>query len=396
MATLTRAFVYLVVVSPAMARADDPPPRPGPPAPIAAATLEATIGKGVQYLLRTQNADGSWGSPRWSGGVDVDPVPGSHHSFTAATTAMCVEALLEVGGDGSDVKRAVDKGIEYLLKELPNLRRADPGNLPNVWGHSWGIELLVKLIERLPPGETEKRQLYEKHIKEQLKFLERFETVHGGWFYYAGGMQRPYAPSCSFVNAHILTTLHRAKQLGIELPTKTVERAIQSTQEQRKPDSSFLYSMSSPLEKGGAMHPINRPAGSLGRTQAGLHALRLWGDKDITDTVIKDWLDRLIVRQGWLDMGRKRPIPHESFAAVAGYFYYFGHYYGALNIGFLPTANRPFYQDHLAKILIDRQEPEGSWWDYPLYSYHKPYGTAFALMSLGCCRKALTPKPVRP
>ena len=34
------------------------------------------------------------------------------------------------------------------------------------------------------------------------------------------------------------------------------------------------------------------------------------------------------------------------------------------------------------------QEPEGSWWDYPLYDYHKPYGTAFALMSLRRCRKA--------
>ena len=59
-------------------------------------------------------------------------------------------------------------------------------------------------------------------------------------------------------------------------------------------------------------------------------------------------------------MGRKRPIPHESHAAVAGYFYYFGHYYAALCIDLLPAADRPFYQDHLAKILIERQEPDGS------------------------------------
>ena len=163
---------------------------------------------------------------------------------------------------------------------------------------------------------------------------------------------------------------------------------MQSTAEQRTPETSFIYSMDSPLSaKHSAAHPINRPAGSLGRTQACNIALRLYGDKRITDDVIKAWLDRLVTRQGWLDMGRKKPIPHESFAAVAGYFYYFGHYYAGLCIGQLPAGDRPFYQDHLAKIIIERQEPDGSWFDYPLYSYHKPYGTAFALLSLGCCRK---------
>ena len=78
--------------------------------------------------------------------------------------------------------------------------------------------------------------------------------------------------------------------------------------------------------------PINRPGGSLGRSQACNLALRLWGDKRITDDVLKTWLDRLFARNGWLDIGRKRPIPHESYFQVAGYFYYFGHYYAALCI----------------------------------------------------------------
>jgi cytochrome b561 len=32
-------------------------------------------------------------------------------------------------------------------------------------------------------------------------------------------------------------------------------------------------------------------------------------------------------------------------------------------------------------VLITRQ-PDGSLWDYPLYSYHKSYGTAHALIAL--------------
>ncbi len=52
--------------------------------------------------------------------------------------------------------------------------------------------------------------------------------------------------------------------------------------------------------------------------------------------MIKNWLYRLYVRNGWLDIGRKRPIPHEAWMQVAGYFYYYGHYYAALSLEQLP------------------------------------------------------------
>ena len=85
-------------------------------------------------------------------------------------------------------------------------------------------------------------------------------------------------------------------------------------------------------------------------------------------------------------MGRKKPIPHESFAGVAGYFYYFGVYYAAVNLEIFEPDEQAFYQHHLARIIMDRQEKDGSWFDYPLYSYHKPYGTAFAMLTLQRCR----------
>jgi hypothetical protein len=139
------------------------------------------------------------------------------------------------------------------------------------------------------------------------------------------------------------------------------------------------------------MAGINRPGGSLGRSQVCNLALRLWGDPRITDEVLKTWLDRLITRNGWLDMGRKRPVPHESHFRVAGYFYYFGHYYGALCIHQLKPEDRPFYQDHLARILMAVQEQDGSWWDFPMYNYHQQWGTAFTLMALNHCRKTSRP-----
>ena len=75
---------------------------------------------------------------------------------------------------------------------------------------------------------------------------------------------------------------------------------------------------------------------------------------------------------------------------MAGYFFYFGHYYAALCIEQLPEDQRAPFQDQMAKILIGLQEKDGSWWDYPLFDYHQQYGTAMALMSLHRTRKAST------
>jgi hypothetical protein len=300
-----------------------------------------------------------------------------------------MEALLDVGGDDSEVRDALARAEEYLLANLSHLRRADQGNLPNIWGHTYGIQTLVRLHGQCPDDAARRHRLAES-IREQIALLERFETVNGGWFYYAGGLQRPLAPPGSFVNAAVLVALDRARKLGLTMSDKVLARAIESLASQQKPDFSYLYSATNALSMKDGAHPINQPAGSLGRSQACNLALRLWGDKKITDEVLKTWLDRLITRQGWLDMGRKRPIPHESFAQVAGYFYYFGHYYAALCIEQLAPGERPFYQDHLARILVRLQEPDGSWWDYPLYSYHKAYGTAFALLSLKCCRRPVS------
>jgi hypothetical protein len=158
---------------------------------------------------------------------------------------------------------------------------------------------------------------------------------------------------------------------------------MSSTIRQRKPDDSFLYGeylWKRPERE------INRPGGSLGRTQACNAALRMWGDEHVTDKIIDDWLGRLFARNLWLDIGRKRPVPHESHFQVAGYFYYFGHYYAARCIELLPAEMRPQHQDQLAQIMLRLQERDGSWWDYPLYNYHQQYGTAFALMTLVRCR----------
>ena len=203
----------------------------------------------------------------------------------------------------------------------------------------------------------------------QVKMLQRYESVDGGWGYYDFNLQtkQPSGSSISFVNATGLVALKEAQERGIEIPKRLTDRAIAATRRQKLPDHSYLYGE---YLKYRPRRGINRPAGSLGRSHACNFALQLWGDETITDEVHKICLDRLIKRNGWLDMGRKRPVPHESWAAVAGYFFYYGHLYASFCIETLDAKDQPAYQKSLATILVPLQEKDGSWWDFPFYELH--------------------------
>ncbi len=371
--------------------AQKPDLHPKPPEPVPDGEITAAIARGVAFLLKDQNVDGSWGSPERTKNLNIIAGIGSHHAFRTAVTSLCVSALIEVSAAGSSpadaaaVRGAIERGEEYLFRELPLVRRDDPMLIYNIWAHAYGIQALVRMHGRLPQ-DTARRARIAELIRGQFDRLTRYEAAEGGWGYYdfGAGTQRPNSESCSFVNATVLVAFHEAKQIGVSPPEKLVRRGALGIIQQRNPDFSYLYGL---YLRYTPVMGINRPGGSLGRSQACNVAMRLWGDAKTTDAVLTDWLDRLIVRNGWLDMGRKRPIPHESHFMVAGYFYYYGHYYATRCVEQLATPERPFYQDHLARILLSHQERDGSWWDYPLYNYHQQYGTAFVLMSLERCRK---------
>jgi hypothetical protein len=357
-----------------------------PPVPARdAAKVESSLARGIHFLLVDQNTDGSWGTAERTKELNIyAPVPGAHQAFRSAVTGLCVAALIESGDRSLEVQQAIDRGQTWLLANLARLRRGSPDALYNVWGHGYGITALVRLFHR----QAEDQALGERiksAIDTQVELLGRYESIDGGWGYYdfRAGTKQPASSSTSFMNAAVLIALKEAQDIGVQVPERLVTRAISATLRQRKPDGTYLYGE---YLKWSPMHPINRPGGSLGRCQACNVALHDWDKGNITEEVFGDWLDQLFARDLWLDLGRKRPVPHSSFYAVAGYFYYFGHYYAALAIEALPADQRERHLDQLAARLLPLQETDGSWWDYPLYNYHQQYGTAFAILSLVRCR----------
>lgn len=364
-------------------------PVPAAIEPIDQQELRASIRQGVEFLLDDQRPSGGWGSAEKTKELNIfAPVPGAHHAFRAAVTGLVLEALVgaeaEFDGDFAQrIAQAIDQGEQWMLQNTSKVRRAEPMAIYNTWGHAYSISGLVALYHRAE-GDAERQQKLREHIEEQVEKLERYEFVNGGWGYYDFdyGTQVPAGSPNSFTTATVLVALNDAKDIGVGVSPEMVEKAITSIKRQRNPDFSYAYGEYLMMRP---MYSINRAAGSLGRSQACNLALRLYGDERVTDEVIETWLNRLFARNGWLSIGRKRPVPHESHFAIAGYFYYYGHYYAALSIDVLPENQRPWFRDHLAAVLMPLQEADGSWWDYPFYNYHQQYGTAMAVTSLIEC-----------
>lgn len=366
-------------------------PRPRPIAPPSDEEIIAAIERGVDFLLADQRPDGSWGSPEDTKGLNIyAPPPGAHDAFRTAVTSLVLMALIEASPHLDEarqeaIEKAIDRGEAELVRRLPGLRRATPDAIYNTWGHAYSIQALVRLY-RHAKGDAERQARLKKLAQDQADMLARYSFLGGGWGYYdmTAGTQIPGDAANSFTTATALIALDEAKAIGVEFPERLTKKALASIHRQQKPDFSYIYGEYLWQRP---MHPINRPGGSLGRSQACNLALRLYGDERVTDEVIKTWLNRLFARNGWLSNGRKRPIPHEAPFAVAAYFFYYGHYYAAMCIEQLPSDRRPYYQEHLAHIILPLQEKDGSWWDFPFYNYHQQYGTAMAVSTLVRCRK---------
>src|SRR5262245_18457004 len=86
-------------------------PRPEPAKPLEPGAIDATLRRGVDFLLMNQNKDGSWGNSRLRGGVEIyAPIPGGHQAFHTAVTALSISALIETGGDSEQVRKSIQRG----------------------------------------------------------------------------------------------------------------------------------------------------------------------------------------------------------------------------------------------------------------------------------------------
>jgi hypothetical protein len=349
-------------------------PTTAPSPQVYARPVDRAIAEGVTFLESSQNPDGSWGTGTVSHGNEVIvSVPGSHDAFRVAVTSLCVMALREAGEH-----TAHDRGVEYLVSH-PDVRRGDPELIYNIWAHCYIVQALA--IESATNPDPRIREA----INFNLDRMARYETYLGGWNYYDfnAGAQQPAGGPTSFGTAAGLVALYQAQQDGFTISNEMVARGLRRLNEMRLPNGAVLYGEE---YKYIPLLPANTLRGSIGRAVATDYALLLWNAPKIDDAACRQALDNFFREHAAIEAGRKTPMPHQSWYQTSGYYYYFDHYYAACLIQLLgPDAKRDYAQK-LEDVILPHQEPDGSWWDYPMWDYHKPYGTAFAIMSLLRCK----------
>ena len=260
------------------------------------------------------------------------------------------------------------------------VKRARSGELYNTWARGYGLQAIAQAIRKKAPGASEEEL---KAVADELvRALGIYQTPDGGWGYYdfQTGSYKP-SWSTSFTTATCLVALREAEIAGVSVPPKVLAKARDHVLACRKPDGTYLYGS---YMKYGPNHGVNKAGGSSLRTQACNLALRL-GEGTLDDEALRDGLEQLAEQHRFAIAGLRRPIPHESHYAVSGYFYLYGQMYGARVLELLPEADRRIHGPKIIESVLKARQPDGSFWDYPLYGYHKPYGTGYALITLSRC-----------
>jgi len=352
-----------------------------PSAPSTSGPAEA-LARGVAFLIETQNADGSWGSFESSRPWEIMlGTTASFRGFGDATTALCVMALDQASEGNDKARAALERGVDYLLSAAP-VGRATGSVFYDTWAHTYIIQALAPLSH--DARFVEGRDAIDAVVRREIDILVQRQAAEGGWGYYDFGHSRPTPAgdqSTSFNTAAILVALHEAQQAGFVVPEDTLHDALQCLERLRLPSGAYVYGNYALMRPGVG---FNRVKGSLGRSQSCNIALWLH-ERDITKEELLEGARNLREHHHFIEIGKGRPYPHEAWYYTAGYYFLFGHYYASLVINELEGADRAEYAAWLARTMWRLQDPDGSWFDFPLYGYAKAYGTAYGVLTLEKC-----------
>jgi hypothetical protein len=371
------ALLVLVALAqgPGALAGEEPEGPGGPPG------VREAIARGVAFLVKAQNADGSWGTPATNLWDIYAPPPGSQHAFQVASSALCLSALLEVAADDPALRETIDRATEFLVGKHTISRRVSVDTLYNVWAHAYALEAFARLLAR--EEDPARRARFTKAAEEAIDLLTRFRFAEGGWGYYDFdlGAKSPGPGSTSFTTGTVLVAFDMAKAQGVSVPERLIPQATTMLKSLWKPDNAFAYSYDHRFHPMGG---INKVKGSLARTPPCLMALDAWGVTVRPERFEKSLVD-LETYGHFLRIARKYPIPHETWYQNSGYFCFYGYYYAARILERLEPASREKHAAEIAGHLVPLQEEDGSWWDYQLFTYHKFYGTGLVLMALADC-----------
>ena len=344
------------------------------------AKIREILKTGLDWLIAHQNEDGSWGGPGQPGPYDEfwSNIT-THEAWIEATTGLAVMTLRE-HPESKQALASAARGLDWLIDRPPPKRPSD-WDTDNTWGTIYGLEALATCLKAGEPKDEKRRDAAHVSAQKLVDQLADYQTPNGGWGYYDfDSLAKRPSWATSFQTAAALAALITAREAGLDVKGRMTTRAADAIRRCRLANGAYGYSID-PIP---AMHLeyINNVKGSLSRIQACNYALLRAGANDVSRADVLAGLDQFFEHHRFLDVARKKPIPHEAYYYNSGYFYFFGHFYAARLLDLLDPADRARYAARLAREIVKTVEPDGSMWDYYMCSYGSCYGTAFGMSTL--------------
>jgi hypothetical protein len=292
---------------------------------------DQAIKKGLAWLGRSQNADGSFGAGTYRGNIAVTSL--------AALAFMASGSSPGRGPYGTQI----DKALVYVMDNTSQsgfIAVSASSTHGPMYSHGFGTLFLAEAY-----GMTHRPEIREK-LQKAVRLIIDSQNIEGGWRYQPVRNDADISVTICQINA-----LRAARNAGLFVPKETVEACILYVKRAQNADGGFKYM----LQGGASAFP---------RSAAGVVALQSAGEYDAKE-----------VRDG---IGYLRQYIREIKLGNRYSHYYYGHYYAAQAMWLRGGAEWAEWYPAIRDELIKRQMPSGYWSD----TICNEYGTAMALIIL--------------
>jgi len=330
-ANLTGFVVAGLLSLPGIAVYAQPPAIEANAAGLVTPETDRAIERGLAFLAKRQQDDGSFGSGGYSRNVAVCSL--------AAMGMMSGGSTPERGPFGMQVDRTLQFVLDHSMDNGFITVEGATSHGP-MYGHGFATLFLAECY-----GMSPNRDVREK-LSRAVRLIVQTQNKEGGWRY----QPVPRDADISVTICQVMA-LRAARNAGIHVPAATIRKTVLYVKRSQNPDGGFMY-----MIQGGASEFPRSAAGVVALYNAGIYE----------GPEIEKGLAYLMgnVPRG----GRFSPQSH----------YFYGHYYA---VQAMWHAGGEYWQRWYPAIrdeLLARQHSDGSWTD----NFGAEYGTAMATIIL--------------
>lgn len=266
---------------------------------------EESVRRGLDYLVRTQDEDGSW--------------PGSYGRIPGVV-GLCALAFMAYGEEpaGGEYGRTLERAISYIVENQRTKGVLSTGGSP-MYSHGFATLALAEAYGMHPDKKVGKA------LKKAVDLIVNAQNAMGGWRYSIGSQDADIT-----VTGSQMMALRAAQNAGIEVPDKVIKKGTE-------------YIKSCVCVDGGFSYQAGQRSGSgVARTGIAVTVLSLCGEYKSEE-----------MKRG-VEYLRYRAMERENYL-------YYGVYYCSQAMFQAGGRYWKDWNEQATQILIARQGGDGSW-----------------------------------